>query len=69
MIIINEIKKVHCFGLDAELGEDIEAVVEEDEIDFLCLWQVNVFLWIDLFIGWLFHNCVCSFWQSKGSKN
>lgn len=31
--------QVHCFGLDAELGEDIEAVVEEEEIDFSCLWQ------------------------------
>ena len=31
---------MHCFGLEAELGEDIEAVVEEEEIDFSCLWQV-----------------------------
>ena len=32
---------MHCFGLDKELGEDIEAVVEEEEeLDFLCLWQV-----------------------------
>jgi len=32
--------QVHCFGLEDELGQDIEAVVEEEEeIDFLCLWQ------------------------------
>ena len=36
--------KVHCFGLEDELGQDIEAVVEEEEeIDFLCLWQVRSF--------------------------
>ena len=36
--------KVHCFGLEGELGQDIEAVVEEEEeIDFLCLWQVRSF--------------------------
>ena len=36
--------KVHCFGLEDELGQDIEAVVEEEEeIDFLCLWQVRTF--------------------------
>ena len=64
MIIINEfntVKKVHCFGLDAELGEDIEAVVEEDEIDFLCLWQVNVFLWTDFFIYMLAVSQLCVF--------
>ena len=33
---------MHCFGLEDELGQDIEAVVEEEEeIDFLCLWQVR----------------------------
>ena len=35
---------MHCFGLDKELGEDIEAVVEEEEeLDFLCPWQVLPF--------------------------
>ena len=58
--MIISVKKVHCFGLDAELGEDIEAVVEEDEIDFLCLWQVNVFLWTD-FLFMLAVSQLCVF--------
>ena len=42
---------MHCFGLDKELGEDIEAVVEEEEeLDFLCLWQVLPFYFTFAFV-------------------
>ena len=43
---------MHCFGLDKELGEDIEAVVEEEEeLDFLCLWQVLPFYFTFAFVS------------------
>ena len=56
--------KVHCFGLEDELGQDIEAVVEEEEeIDFLCLWQVRTFYntcYITLVFVFVCSFCLCS---------
>merc|ERR1711962_130105 len=31
--------KVYCFGLEEELAGDIEAVEEEEEIEYDCLWE------------------------------
>ena len=33
--------QVKCFGLDDDLVGDIEAVEEEEEIEYTCLWQVR----------------------------